>query len=301
MAANLKHPCSINVIVDNEDGFLKFHERLVACKSSVQIGVFIKVDTGYHRAGIPISSPQFNRLVQAVLSKTEDGTVKLVGFYSHSGQSYAGNSEDDAAAGLIEELVRVEEAVQAVSSSQQQQLGKLVLTVGATPTVTATQNLLTGSSTKGKELRDILSRLQTAHHVELHAGVYPLLDCQQMATHARSREGTGQKTFQALSKDNIAVRTLVEVNSVYDERAKPEALIAAGCLAFGREPCKSYPGWGIVTRSLGNSKTLSVYDEDGDRTGWIIGKISQEHGILTWEGKREQCNPLTVGDRLLIW
>ena len=290
-------PCSINVLIDNEEAFLKFHERLESCKSSVELGVFIKIDTGYHRAGITTSSPHFSRLVETVLTKTQ-GAGRFVGFYSHCGQSYGGNSEDDAAAGLIGELIGLEEAIQAVPGHR---IGRLVLSVGATPTVTVTQNLLMSSSPKVKQLRDILARLQKDHQVEMHAGVYPLLDCQQVATHARSCEGPGQETFQSLSKDNIAIRMLVEVNSVYDERAKPEALIAAGSLALGREPCKSYPGWGIVTRSLGNSKTHSIYDEDGQRTGWIVGRISQEHGVLTWEGKKEQCNPLSIGDRLLIW
>lgn len=289
-------PGSVNVLIDNQEAFLKFHERIVS--SDAQIGVFIKIDTGYHRAGIATSSPQFGSLVEAVVSKTQKPGPFLRGFYSHFGHSYAGNSEDDAANGLIEELVGLEEAIKAVPQSY---IGRLVLSVGATPTATAAQNMLSSTSSRVKDFQDVLARLQKNHSVELHAGVYPVLDCQQVATHARPAEGAASEAFQPLSKENIAIRMLVEVTSVYNERSKPEALVSAGSLAMGREPCKSYPGWGIVTPSLGNSEAQSIYDERGEKTGWIVGRISQEHGILTWEGERARCNPLRIGEKILIW
>lgn len=292
-------PGSINILIDNEEAFSQFHERIVRSEMDVQIGVFIKIDTGYHRAGIQTSSPHFAQLVEAVVSKTQqDSRTFLRGFYSHFGHSYAGSSEDDAADGLIAELVGLEEAVKAVPQTH---AGKLFLSVGATPTATAAQNMLSGARPRAKEFQDVLARLQKDHVVELHAGVYPLLDCQQVATHARPSEGAPSEAFQPLAKESIAISILVEVTSVYNEREKPEALVSAGSLAMGREPCKSYPGWGIVTPALGNAKGRAIYDEGAGRTGWIVGRISQEHGILTWEGEREKCNPLTIGDKLLIW
>ncbi|KAF2129736.1 hypothetical protein P153DRAFT_366238 [Dothidotthia symphoricarpi CBS 119687] len=281
-------PGSVNVIVDNRDAFVAFHDKVK--ESGVQIGVFVKIDTGYHRAGITTSSPRLPALVETIVERVG---AEFRGFYSHFGHSYAGNSEDNAAEGLIEELVGLEAACRVVPASY---TGKLVLSVGATPTATAAQNMLSSGSPRVKEFQEVLGRLKEKHVVELHAGVYPLLDCQQVATHARPAAGIG-----GLSKENIAIRMLMEVTSVYDERAKPEALVSAGSLAMGREPCKSYPGWGIVTGAMGNSGTGSVYDESGDKTGWIVGRISQEHGILTWEGEREKMNPLAIGDRVTIW
>lgn len=278
---------------------MKFNERLILNRNIVQIGVFIKIDTGYNRAGIKTSSPNFRALVETVVSRTSKHGPFLRGFYSHFGHSYAGSSEDDAATGLIEELLGLEQAVSVVPSTYTQ---NLVLSVGATPTATAAQNMLNASSSpRVKEFQDVLARLQRSHRVELHAGVYPLLDCQQVATHARPSDAQASEAFQPLSKANIAIRMLVEVTSVYDERAKPEALVSAGSLAMGREPCKSYPGWGILTPDLGNSDASLIYDERGEKTGWIVGRVSQEHGILTWKGAREKCNPLTVGDKVMIW
>lgn len=302
LANSLEDKC-IGVIVDNLDAFTRFHDKLVAhpeYKSDIKVEVYVKIDTGYHRAGIEIASPKFKPLVDAVLAKEAGGkgATLLKGFYSHFGHSYGGDSEADAAAGLVDELVGLERAAQAVPEERRR---GLVLSIGATPTATAAQNMLSSTSPRVEEFHAILSRLKELYEVELHAGVYPLLDCQQVATHARPAEGEARAGFQPLNKDSIAIRMLVEVTSVYTERGKPEALVSAGSLAMGREPCKSYPGWGIVTGSLGNSKTASVYDERGDKTGWIVGRVSQEHGILTWEGERSKCNELAIGDKVEVW
>lgn len=303
--ANSLAPGSISVMIDNADAFVRFHDNLTAhpnFNAEKSIGVFVKIDTGYHRAGISTSSSKFQPLVDSVIqrdaSKGGKGSVLLKGFYSHFGHSYAGNSEDDAASGLIDELLGLEVAACAVPEATRK---GLVLSIGATPTATAAQNMLSSSSPRVDEFHAILARLKEQYAVELHAGVYPLLDCQQVATHARPAEGEAREGFQPLSKDSIAIRLLVEVTSVYSEREKPEALVSAGSLAMGREPCKSYPGWGIVAGSLGNSKTTLVYDERGEKTGWVVGRISQEHGILTWEGERNKCNELAIGDKIEVW
>ncbi|PWO24113.1 hypothetical protein PtrARCrB10_07348 [Pyrenophora tritici-repentis] len=252
-------PGSIHVLIDNLDAFTKLCERLRSAPEAVQLGIFIKIDTGYERAGIKTSSPAFPGLVQSIVAKTQEPGSKC--FLK----------------------VGLEAAVKAVP---EEFTGKLVLSVGATPTATAAQNMLASSSPRVHDFQQVLTRLQKSHAVELHAGVYPLLDCQQVATHARPATISGEATsaFQPLSKSNISVRMLVEVTSVYSERGKPEALVSAGSLAMGREPCKSYPGWGIVTGDLSNSSAKHIYDEREGKTGWIVGRISQEHGILTWEG-----------------
>jgi D-serine deaminase-like pyridoxal phosphate-dependent protein len=57
-----------------------------------------------------------------------------------------------------------------------------------------------------------------------------------------------QKDLQlgGLSHNDIAIRILADVVSRYERDGKHEALVAAGTLALGREPCKSYPGWGVI-------------------------------------------------------
>ena len=134
---------------------------------------------------------------------------------------------------------------------------------------------------------------QSSQELEIHAGVYPFLDMQQLATQAR---------ISNLTEANFGLKVLVEVASVYSEREKPEALIAAGSLALGREPCKSYSGWGVVTpwSSLAAAKEDDHYTMQTKR-GWIVGRISQEHGILTWEGDAAGKRELQIGEKLMVW
>ena len=96
-------PGSVNILVDNIDAFNKMSDSV----RDGNIGVFIKIDTGYNRAGIKISSGKFPGFIRKVV-----GTVgeAFRGFYSHYGHSYAGSSEKDAAHGLISELEGLEEA-----------------------------------------------------------------------------------------------------------------------------------------------------------------------------------------------
>lgn len=89
-----------------------------------------------------------------------------------------------------------------------------MLTVGATPTATAAQNMLSGSP-RAAEFKTLLNRLKEAYTVELHAGVYPLLDMQQVATHARPVSGRS-----SLTKASVGMKVLLEISSVYDERVR---------------------------------------------------------------------------------
>ena len=45
--------------------------------------VFVKVDTGYHRAGLEYTTKSFGDLVEQISIFERTGLVVLVGFYSH--------------------------------------------------------------------------------------------------------------------------------------------------------------------------------------------------------------------------
>jgi D-serine deaminase-like pyridoxal phosphate-dependent protein len=122
---------------------------------------------------------------------------------------------------------------------------KLVLSVGATPTTTSIRNLLaqesaltTAEQTAIAALRGSIQEIKNKDcEIELHAGVSPVLDVQQLATHALSSP--------VMSWSDLAFTIMAEVASIYPGRGKSghsEVLIAAGSLALGREPCKAYSG-----------------------------------------------------------
>ena len=262
--------------------------------------LFVKIDTGYHRAGIVPESPELEAVVHHILSDIEPaGCAKLWGFYSHAGHSYNENSEFGAMSLLQQEILGLELAATAANRILQQDdqpARGFVLSVGATPSASSIQNIgiqRTGTSRLAEQIAELkvtVSRVNGVHEIELHAGVYPFLDLQQLATHASpSAMGT------ELSTADIALTILSEVASLYPNRKSPEALLAAGSLALGREPCKSYPGWGKIT----SWNTTAAATENG--SGWMLGRISQEHGILTQDEDSESQVELYVGQKVRIW
>lgn len=275
-------------------------------QTGFELGIFVKIDTGYQRAGIGAESSEFLDIAKGIFNLESTGCADLQGFYSHAGHSYGNGSRSAAMTLLTEEMERLESAAQfirmnvgleVVSSSR-----RFVLSVGATPTATSTQNMISEFQTEDstlheptRKLKACIDRVRARDWVELHAGVYPMLDMQQIATQASpSAIGNASST---LSTEDIALTILAEVASLYPHRDSPEALIAAGSLALGREPCKSYSGWGIVT-DWGFHAPSAL----NGRSGWQVGRISQEHGILTPDGDQAgTAAKLRVGQRVRVW
>ncbi|KAF4840885.1 D-serine dehydratase [Colletotrichum siamense] len=168
--------------------------------------IFIKLDVGSKRAGVPLSSERLQKLIQRA---NESSVVSLYGFYCHAGHSYGCKTQEEAAGVLADEVNGVISAAKLIVGEQQ-----LTLSVGATPTA------------------HVVCTLQTAIPsnvtLELHAGNFPTNDLQQVAT-------------GLVSIEDQAVRITAEVCSVYPERN--EALINAGTVALSKE-AGAFPGFG---------------------------------------------------------
>ncbi|EJU05648.1 hypothetical protein DACRYDRAFT_104132 [Dacryopinax primogenitus] len=95
--------------------------------------------------------------------------------------------------------------------------------------------------------------------LEIHAGNYPCLDLQQLATHL-------------ICEQQIAATVFTTVVSSYPDRDGGEGMCDAGALAMSKDRGPN-PGFGdVVTPGWEN---------------WRLGRISQEHGGLTRaEGKQ---------------
>ncbi|KAI9926228.1 hypothetical protein MW887_004691 [Aspergillus wentii] len=273
---------SITVMIDHPDqlNYLeKFHSiaGFPAC-------TFVKVDAGYHRAGLPPAMLNKNGLLEKLAKTEESGHAIFLGVYSHSSLSYGGKTPEEAMSHLAGEIESCKEAIKYHSNLFPKDR-KLVVSVGATPQVVSSKNLLQGNATSQQDA--LMEQLHDPSvKVELHAGVYPLLDMQQVGTNAVSNLGK--------IEDEIAISVVAEVCSVYNngERSKPEALVAVGTLALGREPCQSYPGWGVV----------SSWRQESISSRLIVGRISQEHGILTWDGDSSDAQiPLRIGQAVRIY
>lgn len=278
-------PGSVSTMIDHPDQLRALHRYNTLAGSPASI--FIKADAGTSRAGISPSSSQMHELVRSASDLEQAGGIIFQGFYSHAGHSYSGSSPDDAMYMLMHEISTAIEAAKARSTVAGS--APLTISVGASPTTLSVQNLFSSSETPAsKQLTALLQSTSQDFTLELHAGVYPLLDMQQNATHARPSPTS-----------DIALTVLAEVCSLYPSRTpgQPEALLSAGCLALAREPCKDYAGWGVVTPW---GFTDDKYDIEKGRM--IVTRISQEHGILAYEGSAPHEElPLTYGQKLRIW
>ncbi len=79
---------SLNILLDNADSILEINNRLKS-----KVGVFVKIDTGYHRAGI---EPEFINEIDELLNLISSCTLlSFKGFLSHYGNTYNAHSKQE--------------------------------------------------------------------------------------------------------------------------------------------------------------------------------------------------------------
>ncbi|KAL7796342.1 putative serine dehydratase domain-containing protein [Trichoderma afarasin] len=293
---------TISVMIDHASQLS--HVVRFAEQASFPAGVYLKVDTGYHRAGLPPSGLNKDDLVSRLINLDNEDKINFIGLYSHSSLSYNDSTAKQAMANLGGELTGCLDALEKnahLFSSDKE----ITISVGASPQVTSIENLVLAEgvlSEDAENLRQTLHKVVTERHcgfrtkLELHAGVYSLLDVQQLSTNSRAHLGDYE--------DEIAISVMAEVCSVYNdgERQQPEALLAVGVLGLGREPCAAYEGWGIIDRDAYSPDTPNL-----DRR-LIVKRVSQEHCIVSWglskghdDGNSQQPIPLQVGQTVRIY
>jgi D-serine deaminase-like pyridoxal phosphate-dependent protein len=198
-------------------------------------------------------SPLLKPLIFAVLQSPH---LVLHGFYSHAGNAYGARDGVTAADFLRLEIVAVQtgaELAHAVAAELSLPPPKLVMSVGSTPTASASRHLADGPLLAVRGMADARAEPEPGTlgvrggRLEIHAGVYPLLDLQQRAT--------------GLHTDaDAALSILARVCSVYAHREPPQVLIDAGALAFSKDTGPS-GGYGEVHQGL--------------LVGWRVSKVSQ--------------------------
>ncbi len=273
---------------------------------------------GGKRAGVVADSDRFLEVADAALVAHRNGNIILSGLYSHAGQSYGGDSRAAAIKMMGAEIAAMKVGADRITARAAEQgvsnLPVLILSGGASPTALSVQNLLTQDDAQASSTPQLQTEVQSlttlfgtvknsGHVVEIHAGVYPTLDLQQLAAHSMSAS--------RLSWGDIALTILAEVHGTYPGRGEggtPEALVGAGGLALGREFCKAYDGMALLAPWGRPGVSLPTCDVE-DYEGWTVGRFSQEHGILTWAaGKRKGAvssgppsDMVEVGQKVKLW
>lgn len=138
---------NISLLIDNEQHI----DILEKSSTSAPWPVFIKIDVGTRRAGMPNSSSALPRLVQRV---EKSSAVELYGFYCHAGHSYSCRTTEAATEVLKEEVEGVVDALKHLPAGR-----KVVVSIGSTPTAHVVSSL--------KEV------LPAGLELELHAGLSP--------------------------------------------------------------------------------------------------------------------------------
>ncbi|KEP51124.1 D-serine dehydratase [Rhizoctonia solani 123E] len=240
-----------------------------------QWSIFIKLDVGTKRAGVAPISQELDGLLDTCIPSP---SISIHGFYAHAGHSYASTSQEQAASNLHSELSAVNTAAEHAISKYHAKGSPepaFVLSVGATPTAHAAS---------GKHVQ-VPASLRGP--VELHAGNYPMLDSQQLATNL-------------VTVENVAQRVLASVVSYYIGRGEgDEAMCDVGAIGMSKDQGPIL-GFGKVVNVLREGERIKWAPRE---TGWTLGRISQEHGILTRTNKRapeEECDILRLGDVVAI-
>ncbi|KAH8587669.1 putative serine dehydratase domain-containing protein [Bisporella sp. PMI_857] len=248
----LSKTVTTRLLVDHIDhiSLLSKYERCPENKSQPW-SVFIKLDMGTKRAGLPPKSAALKELVRVA----EDApNVDIYGFYSYSAKAATSRTIQDAEAVLQEHI----DEVLRVTRLLRDQTRPLTLSVGSSPTA--------------RVIRPIREKCASNITMEIHAGTLIYNDLQQLST------GT-------VGSSGLAMTVITEICSIYPDRN--EALINAGVLALTREP--------------GHLSGIARV-RDSNRPGWIVDRVSQEHGILAYvgDGQRKVAveHEWKIGDKI---
>ncbi len=136
-------------------------------------GCFLKIDVGYHRAGVDVQQHEAEGV--ALARKLHDsGALEFRGIYSHSGNAYTAASKTEAKAICTLECERAKQFADALAAAQ---IPCPTVSIGSTPACAAADDF-PGAT-------------------EIHPGNYVFFDRQQMAV---SVCGAGQVAVRVLTR-----------------------------------------------------------------------------------------------------
>lgn len=193
-------------------------DHVDAAGPSVRFSVFVKVDTGYHRAGVPRDA----RGVDLALAVAISVRVSLVGLYSHCGHAYDVDDRDETRRIAVDDL-RAMGAFRDALAARVDLPDDFVLSVGSTPSCFALdrETVESVAFSRSSSNDDEDGERRRVAVVELHPGNYTLFDRQQRWTGACDADRY------------VAGRVLSRVIGHYEDR--DTAMLDAGALALAKD------------------------------------------------------------------
>lgn len=119
----------LNILVENREA-----AKVIAEKANSNIGVFLKIDTGYNRTGIPSSRTNTIDAILKILSTNTKITFK--GFLSHTGHTYQANSTNEIFNRHFDALLKLK----ALKERYKKTYPQLEISIGDTPSASICGN-----------------------------------------------------------------------------------------------------------------------------------------------------------------
>ena len=92
-----------------------------------QVGGFIKVDTGYHRSGVPASDNK--KIIELLKTIRNSGNIRFKGLLAHTGQNYHVSSKKD----IVTNYFNTVDQLQKLADKPGNSKDKIIISVGDTP------------------------------------------------------------------------------------------------------------------------------------------------------------------------
>ena len=121
--------CSLNVLVENKEA-----TEALAQKASSPIGVYLKIDTGYNRTGIPSSRTGSIDSILEELKKNNKLTFK--GFLTHAGHTYSARSTNEIFSRHFDALLKLKK----LKNNYKKNYPNIEISIGDTPSASICGN-----------------------------------------------------------------------------------------------------------------------------------------------------------------
>ncbi len=250
-----RHPrLRLAVAIDSADG-VRDLARAVA-EHGVTLTVWIKIDSGLHRAGLAPEDPSL--IDMARLVHLNSG-LRLRGLLTHGGQVYRAQPSDVAAIGRMEG----ESMVRAAERLAEAGLGPVEVGLGATPSIAWA------------------ARVPGVH--EIHPGVYVFGDRQQVALGGTRASDVSLSVLATVVSRPAPGRWIVDAGS---------KTLSSDRGAHGSELIR---GFGAVQRVEEHAGAVSAGEGDAwgagdgaraETAAWartdapVLARLSEEHGVI---------------------
>jgi len=125
---NLAGKINLNILVESQ-----YSALILSNIITHSLGMFIKIDTGYHRTGLTLADPEIDNIIQTISNHKQ---LIFKGFLCHAGHTYPANGKD--------EILRIMDSSRTILNKLKQkyikQFPDIIISYGDTPSCSIANN-----------------------------------------------------------------------------------------------------------------------------------------------------------------